>query len=111
LEEGFQIILPDGSVLDRAGLIGLIRGLYGRNPSFKKQFRNVQLRPMDCKDYLLVNYEEWQKGAANFEPPNHARRVSAVLRVVTGDPAQLEWLQIHETKMPDEATTGDAFDF
>jgi hypothetical protein len=111
LAEGFQIILPDGSVLDRDGLISLIRGLYGKNPSFKKQFRNIQLRPMNCKGYSLVNYEEWQKGAVNFEPPNHARRVSAVLRVATGDPVQLEWLQIHETKMPEQATAGDPFDF
>ena len=46
LAEGFQIILPSGTVLDRAGLIGLIRGLYGKNPKFKKQIRNPQLRPM-----------------------------------------------------------------
>jgi len=111
LAEGFQIILPDGSVLDRDGLIGLIRGLYGKNPSFKKQIRNPQLRPMRCKGYLLVNYEEWQKGAANFESPNHARQVSAVLRVEPGDPVRLKWLQIHETKMPDQAIAGDAFDF
>lgn len=111
LAEGFQIILPDGSVLDRDGLIGLIRKLYGKNPSFKKQIRNVQLRPMKCKGYSLVNYEEWQKGAANYKPPNHARQVSAVLKVEPGDPVRLKWLQIHETKMPEEATAGDPFDF
>jgi hypothetical protein len=111
LAEGFQIILPSGTVLDRAGLIGLIRGLYGKNPKFKKQIRNPQLRPMQCKGYLLVNYEEWQREAGNFNPPNHARQVSSVLRVEPGDPVRLKWLQIHETKMPDQATAGDAFDF
>jgi len=111
LAEGFQIILPDGSLLDRDGLIGLIRGLYGKNPNFKKQIRNPQLRPMACEGYLLVNYEEWQREAANFKPPNHARRVSAVLMTEPGDPVRLKWLQIQETKMPDEATAGDPFDF
>jgi len=111
LAEGFQIILPDGSVLDRDGLIGLIRGLYAKNPNFKKQIRNPQLRPMQSEGYLLVNYEEWQREAGNFDPPNHARRVSAVLVVEPGDPVRLKWLQIHETKMPNEATVGDPFEF
>ena len=111
LAREFQIILPSGRVLDRNGLIDLIRGLYGTNPRFKKQIRNVQPRPMNCRGYALVNYEEWQREAANFDPPNHARQVSAVLRILPDDPMRLEWLQIHETKMPDEATTGDPFDF
>ena len=111
LAEGFQIILPDGSILDRDGLICLIRGLYGKNPNFKKQIRDPQVRPMECEGYCLVNYEEWQREAANFDPPNHARRVSAVLTVQPGDPVRLKWLQIHETKMPNEATAGDPFDF
>ena len=66
---------------------------------------------MKCKGYLLVNYEEWQKGAANSKSPNHARLVSAVLRVLRGDPVRLEWLQIHETRMPDEVSAADPFDF
>ena len=111
LAEGFQIILPDGSVLDRDGLIGLIRDLFGKNPCSKKQIRNMQLRPIECKDYSLVNYEEWLKCAANFAPPNHARQVSAVVGVVSGDPVRFEWLQIHESTMPEQATASDPLEF
>jgi hypothetical protein len=111
LARGFQIILPDGSVIDRTPFIAYLRGLYGSNPAFKKQIRNIELRPGDPAGCLLVNYQEWQRGAANTLPANHGRMVSAVLQARHGDPTRLEWLQIHETMLPPETIAAEPFDF
>ncbi len=111
LASDFQIILPDGSVIDRAPFIVYLRGLYGSNPAFKKQIRNIELRAGEPAGCRLVNYQEWQRGAANTRPANHGRMVSAVLQTRQDDANRLEWLQIHETMLPPEIISAEPFDF
>lgn len=111
LAQGFQLIYPGGRILERADMIEGIRGAYGKSPGYKTQIRDVRLRPMQADGYLLVNYEEWQKNAANSTPPNNGRLSSAVFRIVSDDPIKLEWLHLHETWLPKNVMAADAFDF
>jgi hypothetical protein len=111
LGQDFQLIYPGGGVIDRAGLIDGVRQSYGKSPGYKTQIRDVRLRPMEANGYLLVNYEEWQKNAANSTPPNNGRLSSVVFRIVSHDPIKLEWLHLHETWLPADVMAADPFDF
>ena len=111
LAQDFQLIYPGGGVLDRASLIDGVRQSYAKSPGYKTQIRDVRLRPMESDGYILANYEEWQKNAANSTPPNNGRLSSVVFRILSDDPIKLEWLHLHETWLPADVMAADQFDF
>lgn len=111
LADEFLLIYPGGQVLDRTNLIDEIRQAYGGTPGFGIQIRNIQLRPMNCRDYLLANYEEWQRNAVNSKPSNNARQTSVIFRMLAQRPLRFEWLHMHETWLPRKIVESDPFNF
>lgn len=59
LDDSFELVSPDGTVTDRAAVLGAIRDAYNSREGFDIEIRNVE--PVFVEDeHALVRYEEWQ---------------------------------------------------
>lgn len=99
-------IPPAGKLLGLDDLSSSVRKGYATNPDFRIQIRNVEVH-REFDGYVLATYEEWQRNALASRPPDNGR-VATVLFAI-GNP--LKWVHIHETWLPQEIMTADAYDF
>jgi hypothetical protein len=79
---------------------------YNTNPTFRIAIRNVTVRRV-LGGEVLATYEEWQRNALASTPPENAR----IATVLFKNSDSLEWLHIHETKMPEEVAAAGPYDF
>ena len=107
--EDCELIQPSGDTLSRDVFFRAVNNSYGSSPDFRIAIRNVRVRVELSTGHLLVSYEEWQRNAVNSKPSDNARAASVLFaREVDG---KFKWLHIHETWLPEAATSIDRFDF
>ncbi len=111
MDEDFYIVLPGGHGLSGSGFWPEMQGLYGSNPDFQINIRNIQQRPCSQGDWVILTYEEWQKGAKYSTPPNNARVATAILIKDASAPNGLRWVHVHETWLPPEQLSAESFDW
>jgi hypothetical protein len=101
LDDDFEMVVPTGTVLDRRGVLGMVRDGYGNtaHEGFDIEIRNVEL-VRDLDEAALVRYEEWQLTGEEGDERDEDGRVSAVLLRETDDaPGGLSWDYLHETAL------------
>jgi hypothetical protein len=93
LDDGFELVTPDGETRKRAPLVAGLRALYGSRPDgFKiwiREFRSRTIAP----GIELASYEEWQRTAGG----ETSRISSAVFRESEDCPNAVAWVRVHET--------------
>ncbi len=99
-------IPPAGRLLGLSDLSQAVRQSHASNPDFRIQIRNVRVAG-EYGNHALATYEEWQRNARQSTPPDNARIATALFEVGPS----LRWKHIHETWLPADVTTQDAFDF
>lgn len=96
--EGFEIILPDASVLTREKILDAVRSQKGADPEAKLWIENVRLMHSDAQ-FLVATYEEWQ----GPDGEDARGRISTVVFTRDGAmPNGLVWRHVHETWLTDE---------
>ncbi|MFQ5701579.1 MAG: hypothetical protein ACE5HU_07030 [Acidobacteriota bacterium] len=99
IAEGFQIVLPNGQKIDRAGILSRVRAAHGahapRGPAIQIWIDAYRCRRLD-ESLRLVTYQEWQK----VEGPPRGRFATAVLRRKKSAPHGVEWLHVNEVWLP-----------
>ncbi len=104
-----ELIQPSGDTLTREIFFQAVKNSYGASPDFRIAIRNVRVRAVLPDNYLLVSYEQWQRNAINSKPADNARAASVLFsRDAKG---VFQWLHIHETWLPEQATSPERFDF
>ena len=99
----FTLVDPAGELLDRATVVGAVRGGHGRSAGeeFTIRIEKATVRHRSTAA-CLVTYEEWHDTATTSRG-----RLSSVLFVHrSGAPNDLEWLHLHETWLPGSAVSG-----
>ena len=105
-DEDFLLIPPAGALLSRAEFQSAVRRSHGTNPDFRIAIRNVKLhRVLD--DHVLATYEEWQRNALASTPPDNARIVTVIFRKARS----LQWVHVHETRLPESIASAGPYDF
>jgi hypothetical protein len=98
--DGFQIIFPNGQIVDRADLLERVRAAHGTDavvgPPLRIWVDGYRSRAID-EGLQLVTYQEWHQD----EGAPRGRRVTAVLRRRSGARNGVEWLHVHEVWLPD----------
>ena len=94
LADGFTLITPEGSSLDKQTIIETIRYSYDSRKDFHIWIENIKIK-LQVNDLVLATYEEWQESQGKT-----TSRVSTVLfRERSGTPNGLIWVHVHETWM------------
>ena len=96
--DGFQIVFPNGQMIDRDDLLNRVRAAHGTEP-LRIWIEGYRSRAID-EGLQLTTYQEWQ----STDGPPRGRRVTAVLRRKPGARNGVEWLHVHEVWLPDAAT-------
>jgi hypothetical protein len=96
LAPGFALIQPDGTLLERGALLGMLRHSFGRDPELEIEIREVDSREI-AADTLLVSYQEWHTRSVFSSRAAAGRLSSAVMRRDPELPGGLLWLHLHET--------------
>ncbi len=93
----FEIIKPDGSRLDRKGLLDDLWAFHGghRDIAFNIEIKNYQIRPIQ-EGLFIITYEEWTQLEDNLD----ARLSTAIFSNKEGTQNGVEWLHVHETWLP-----------
>lgn len=105
-DEEFLLIPPAGALLSLAEFQSAVRRSHGTNPDFRIAIRNVKLhRVLD--DHVLATYEEWQRNALASTPPDNARIVTVIFRKAQS----LQWVHVHETRLPESIASAGSYDF
>ncbi len=109
ISEDLAAIFPAGRSFGRCDFESYMGGIYGSNPKFRIQIRDIRLRHLTA-EIAVVTYEEWQRDARDSEEPNNGRITTMVLsRGKSGAGPQI--LHVHETWLPDEIVAAGDFDF
>lgn len=95
LDNGFNIIAPDGTRTGYADLMAHFRGSHGVNSQIQIAIRDVEIR-FELEHHVLATYSEWQTGAHAHDRSRNAR-ISTLL-VTRKQP--FRWLHVHETWLP-----------
>lgn len=91
--EGFEIILPDASILPRERILDAVRSQKGSDPVAELWIENVRLIHSE-PEFVVATYEEWQ-GRQGQEARG---RLSTVVFTRNEDaPNGLVWMHVHET--------------
>ena len=96
LAPAFTLITAEGYVVARDQLLGLLRAEYATKPDIEMWIENIQLR-FATGDIVLVNYEE-------HGTTMNRKQSTLITAVLRKDPKQqngLEWIHIHEVRLPD----------
>ena len=106
LSERFQMISPGGERLERRQVLEGVRRQHGSHHgpehSYRIRIENVEGRYRDAA-VALMTYEEWQEVDGRLR----GRISSALFREREGTPCGVEWLQLHETWLPETGPTGE----
>ena len=92
----FVLITSDGYTLPRERLLPLLRGEYGRRPEIEMSVDQVELR-LVSGELVLITYREHGVTANG----KRSTLISAVLRKNAATPNGLEWVHIHEVRLPE----------
>lgn len=96
LGPGFQIVEPDGTVVERATLMRALASARGKHDDPDRPF-DIRIEDATARSLsgalCLVTYVERQ--TVRGQPT--ARRSSALLRDAPDGPNGVEWLHVHET--------------
>lgn len=104
LAPSFELVSPDGTVNDRADVLGAIRKEYDRRAGFDIEIRNVE--PVHAgEEHTLVRYEEWHVPAAGAETGRHSTALfgpvesgsGAADAPADGTRPRARWLYLQET--------------
>lgn len=106
LHPDFIIVSPEGIVSTGRDLMAGFERAHGTNPDFRIQIRDVTVRFHEG-GFVLATYQEWQTGAKNSALSKNARFSTALLKLG----AQIQWLHLQETWLPESVSSGDPFDF
>lgn len=109
ISDDLVAIFPAGRTFAKADFEGYMTGIYGSNPDFRIQIRDVQVRHLSA-EMAVANYEEWQRGAKDSDEPNNGRVTTMVLGNGGAD-NRLQILQVHETWLPKDVVANGEFDF
>ncbi|MBN2391581.1 MAG: DUF4440 domain-containing protein [Anaerolineae bacterium] len=97
LASEFTLITADGYVVARDQLLGLLRSEYAtKNPDIEMWVENIQLR-LATDDIVLVSYEEHGITTNGKK----STLITALLRKNPKRQNGLEWIHIHEVRLPD----------
>jgi hypothetical protein len=91
----FTLITSDGFTASREQLLPLMRAEHATKPEIEIEIKNVQLK-LASGEILLATYEE--HGVTANGP--RATLISVVLRRNPDTPNGLEWVHIHEVRLP-----------
>ena len=109
LGEGFHIVEPDGSVLNREPLLAGLLAARGARADDGDPFRigidEATVRMIEAP-LCLVTYVERQQGLGK----RTARRSSVLFRDRPDSPNGVEWLHVHETWIDPGSGPGNATD-
>ena len=108
MADSLVVTMPAGRTFGKSDFAGYMGSIYGSNPDFKIKIRNIKIRHQ-VGDIVVVNYDEWQRGAKDSDDPNNGRRTTMVLRDLDGD--AFEFLQVHETWLPKDVVESGDFNF
>ncbi len=101
--DGFQIVFPNGQMIDRDDLLERVRSAHGTDgrtgPPLRIWVDGYRSRAID-EGLQLTTYQEWHL----TEGAPRGRRVTAELRRRPGARNGVEWLHVHEVWLPDAAT-------
>lgn len=96
----FEMVTPDGEVLDREAVLGMVRDTRGAYApgAFGIDIRNFA--PVDLgDDRAVVRYEEWQT-----TPDGKTGRLStALFHAAPEAPGEFSWVTVHETWLDGES--------
>ncbi len=88
----FELVAPDGAVVDRRRILSSIQRGFGRRPNFEIGIEAFEARVV-ASGLSLVTYHELQR-----QDEVSTRRIStALFRDKPGAPNGVEWLHVHET--------------
>jgi hypothetical protein len=91
----FTLITSDGYTIKREQLLALLRTEYAAKPDIEIWVENSQLR-LTAGDIVLVNYEEH----GTTKEGKRSNLITAVLRKNPKQPNGVEWIHIHEVRLP-----------
>jgi hypothetical protein len=92
LAEGFQLVSPDGNLLERLPLLDGLFQAHGSREGMEIWIEEVSV--LHWFDRLaLATYQEWQK----LDGQVTARLSSVLFRDKEDAPNRIEWLHVHET--------------
>ena len=98
LAPGFTLITSGGQIIARNQLLALLRAEYATKPDIGMWVENVQLR-LEAGDIVLVNYEEHGTTANGKQ----STLITAVLRKNPEQQNGMEWIHIHEVRLPSQS--------
>lgn len=97
LAPAFTLITSDGYTFARDQVLALLRNEYGAKPDIKMWVDNVRLR-YAAGDVILATYEE-------HGTTTDGKRATLITAVLCKNPEQrngLEWVHIHEVRLPSQ---------
>ncbi len=109
ISDDLVAIFPAGRRFGKQEFEGYMSSMYGSNPDFRIQIRDIQVTHL-TDTMAVVNYEEWQRNAKDSHQCNNGR----VTTMVVGEKASgmgVEILQVHETWLPNEIVAEGDFSF
>lgn len=91
----FSSVQAEGTAINRGQFLGIIRHLWGVNPGFEFEVREVRARQLG-PEAVLVTFEAWQ---FNLPSPHidGCRVSSALLRSDPDSPDRLQWVHVHQS--------------
>ncbi len=90
LADGFVLVPPAGTTMDRTAVLQDVRGAHGSwSDTDRIEIRNAEIRQRSS-DTIIATYEEWQSRGGK-----ETTRVSTVVFTT-----ELRWLHVHETRLP-----------
>lgn len=99
LDDGFEIVTPDGETVAKSILLDGFRAAFGADPGITIEIRDAHV-VAETDGVAVVRYEEWQSQSA---APN--RRVStAVLARDDAAPVGWAWITLQETWLREDGS-------
>lgn len=109
ISDDLVAIFPAGRSFGKKDFEGYMASIYGSNPEFRIQIRNIRISHLG-EHMAVVNYEEWQRNAKDSDQPNNGRVTTMVVGERPKD-GGVEILHVHETWLPEEAVAAGDFSF
>ena len=95
VDEGFQIVSPEGGVSTREQILDRVERAHGARSALRIWIENYSSRPL-AEGVQLVSYEEWQE----TEGQTRGRISTAVFTHASQAPNGVRWVRVHETWLP-----------
>lgn len=96
MDEGFEIIGPDGKLTARQPLLEGLRAAHGKRPGISIEIREPRAHTVG-EGLCLATYQEWQSTAET----TRGWISTALMRRDDDAPNGVVWLRVHETYLPE----------